>query len=362
MRRCSRCVFPETVPGIDFDANGVCSFCRSYRPLRCLGEAALLSVIESLRTGEGRYDCVVPISGGRDSTYVLYLAAAQYKLRVLAVNYDHEFRVEQAEKNIDAACQILNVDLIRIRSNWSLGQKIVRDGVRMSVPYGFKVLRPFVCTACGYGYRSAAYRAAEQHNVPLIFWGESDVEDTQDMENAVRAASGVTGFRRLVNRFRRLSTPAAYKWMYYSARQRSEFPFSHDRITSGPGHNLHYPAGREIRVYNYIPWDRNKIKETITSKLGWQKPAEHQSTWRFDCVLHSLVNYEFVMSFGCSKDCFGYCRMINSGRMTREEALEREEWNVAHHTEGIRQLLEEKVGLSRREVDKLSRKDGVVLP
>ena len=72
LRRCTRCVLPETMPFIDFDAHGVCGYCRSRGPLSVLGDAALEALVAPHRRSDGRPDCIVGVSGGRDSIFGLH--------------------------------------------------------------------------------------------------------------------------------------------------------------------------------------------------------------------------------------------------------------------------------------------------
>ena len=95
MKRCTQCIMPETVPGITFDNDGICSFCQSYQKETYLGQKKLDQIVATAKSRNNKYDCIVPLSGGRDSTYVLYVARAIYDLKVLAVNYDNEFRNPQ---------------------------------------------------------------------------------------------------------------------------------------------------------------------------------------------------------------------------------------------------------------------------
>jgi hypothetical protein len=110
---------------------------------------------------------------------------------------------------------------------------------------------------------------------------------------------------------------------------------------------------KQVRLYDYIPWDRNKIKKIIQKELGWEKPEDSVSTWKIDCALYALVNYEFLKLFGCSKDCFGYSRMINSGLMTRDEALAQEEHLALHFEDHIPELLQKTIGLSKKETKRI---------
>ena len=79
----------------------------------------------------------------------------------------------------------------------------------------------------------------------------------------------------------------------------------------------------EKRVALPHEWNRAEIKRTIMEKLGWKKTEGHVSTWHNDCKLHPFMNFVYSRLFGCTKDCWGYCGMINAGQMTREVALAR---------------------------------------
>ena len=76
MKRCTRCILPETFLGIEFDENGVCNYCLDYEPMKVYGEEAFEAVLSEYRNNGAKYDCLVPISGGRDSSY-LHVAALE---------------------------------------------------------------------------------------------------------------------------------------------------------------------------------------------------------------------------------------------------------------------------------------------
>ena len=345
MRRCARCILPETVCGISFDEEGICSFCHAYRKESYLGREVLDQIVAASRSAGGQYDCIVPLSGGRDSTYVLYLAKARYNLRVLAVNHDNEFRTDQALANMQAACQRLNVELLSIRSKRDVVRKVVKCSLRCSVIR--KLFR--VCRACTYGFMSAAYRAADKYRVPLIFAGDSQPESVRLM--CLQASKGLRLRKRQAWTF---VNPDYYMSKYYLLMQRLEFPVrGNSCLRDFP--RLRSPGVKEIRVFDYIPWDRRLIKETITSQLGWKKPVGHISSWRTDCKLTRFVDFCFFRMHGCTKACFGYSQMINGGHMDRDEALSQEEQALVAIRKGteLRALLEDEIGLSRRQASKI---------
>ena len=345
MKRCTRCILPETVTGISFNDKGICNFCASFQADNPLGKDTLDSIVADARALNRQYDCVVPLSGGRDSSYVLYLAKAIFNMKVLAVTYDNEYKSDQSFVNIETACQKLGVDHVIVRSKRDVVQKIVKYNLASSVLR--KIFR--VCQACTYGFTSAAYRAAEQYQTPLIFWGDSPPEETRTM--AVKAAKYLN---LPTSRPLTFLNPNYYKAKYYLLRQRLEFPVPGNtclrRFPKLTNKNI-----REIHVFEYLPWDRHQIKKTITRELGWTKPADRVSTWRTDCELTPFVDYCFYRMYGCTKVCFGYCNMINGGYMTRQEALQQEEVmiNDLKQADKIRRLLETVIELPKKEIDRI---------
>ena len=72
MKRCKKCILPENYPGITFNEEGICNYCLTYKKREYYGEEELKKILEAYRNKNGNYDCIVGISGGRDSAYALY--------------------------------------------------------------------------------------------------------------------------------------------------------------------------------------------------------------------------------------------------------------------------------------------------
>lgn len=347
MQRCSMCVMPDTVPGIDFDEKGLCPYCRNYRQESYRDREELDALVAEAKARERRYDAIVPVSGGRDSTYVLYYAKAVLDMRVLAVNYDNEFGIQESRDNIRRACDRLGVDLEIIRSRREIARRITRYNIRAATEFGqFRE-----CAACTYGYRSVVYRKAMEYRAPLIFWGESKEEATGEME--LRAFERV---RKHSLKYLKLINPSFYLAEYYRLLQRLEFHVSLSNVFRRDFEPV-FRSGetREIRLFDYLPWDRRKLKDVIMRELGWKIPEGSVSSWKTDCRLMAFTNYIYVRLFGCTKACFGYCRMINSGQMDRETALLQEEAMVAGYDAPMRDLLVKSIGLRPAEAERILR-------
>lgn len=117
---CSRCIYDERVPSIEFDEQGVCNYCRQVESLveqygtgQPKGKVQFESILEDIkRKGYGKkYDCIIGVSGGTDSSYLVYLAKEKWGLRPLAVHYDNTWNSSIATMNIKKVLNSLNVDL-----------------------------------------------------------------------------------------------------------------------------------------------------------------------------------------------------------------------------------------------------------
>lgn len=329
---------PDSVPGLGFDANGVCDFCHEHESVSALGEQALLDSFNLDQFPERGYDCIVPLSGGRDSSFVLYLAKAVWKLNVLAVNYDNGFRTPQAIQNMETACGRLGVELQFVSSETHIASKVVRHNMLssdLSKLFG-------VCRACTYGYTAAVYGMAAKHRVPLIFWGDSRQERTKD--HLARAERSMQRKKPILSKFFKKDY---YFYEYSFFQQRKELPVPGLSVMNKRP-RLKVPGSREVHVFDYVPWERKTIKETIANELGWEKPPESVSSWRTDCHLVPFVNRCFGALYGSTKACFGFSNMIRDGQMTREEALSQEEQiqTLIRDDALLSQLLMQYVGLT----------------
>ncbi|MFC1652794.1 hypothetical protein ACFL3F_03640, partial [Planctomycetota bacterium] len=173
-QRCTKCILPNTYPGIKFNREGICNYCLEY----CLGHAdlgkeALANLLQS-KVRNSKYDCVVPLSGGKDSTFILYYIVKELGLKAIAVNYDSGFQVKFARDNVKNACDILNVPLIAVTVPGTSQSKLLKQWILLSEKVGWP------CGACGGNceaiLRTTAINTARAKGIPFIIWGSSSLE------------------------------------------------------------------------------------------------------------------------------------------------------------------------------------------
>lgn len=316
IKRCRTCILPFGFPGLPFDANGVCSLCSSHKPApHPIGVDVLKEKI--LAKAGNEYDCVVPLSGGKDSSYVLYFAVKKLGLRVLAVNYNSGFQTQQATENVVKACEILNVPLkvfygnLKLRN--SLIHQVLKFGCLTGIPTG-------ICGNCENAIRSYSIRAAREAGVRTILLGDSEAEKI-----FIPIPTGIKGLMRRINakNFACVCKGLSAYWLIASRERRymgipTKNAFS---LSMAP---IAFPEDefQVLHFFDYVSWETMNKKELLEKELGWKATGVQIS--RFDCYLHPLDNLGFIKQLGISKDGIIYANLVREGIMTRDQALEQE--------------------------------------
>lgn len=167
--RCARCILPTSLPSVDLDEVGVCGHCKAYDQLvaemertKEEREEQLRHIIRKAKEAKRPYDCIVPLSGGKDSTYVLYLCSQVYGLKCLCATLDNGYLTESARANIENALRATGADRMVYQVN--------RD--TMLELYGFCMRNAGeFCVACNHGIEVTMRAVAQAFAVPLVMTG-----------------------------------------------------------------------------------------------------------------------------------------------------------------------------------------------
>jgi glutamine---fructose-6-phosphate transaminase (isomerizing) len=312
-QRCTTCLMPVSYPGIRFDGQGVCNQCNHFVKRELKGESALLDIIRSARGLD--YDCVVGISGGKDSCYVAYLAKEKYRLRTLAVCYDFPFLCDLARENVKNVCNALNIDLIVVKSRNSLEFNLLRNHLISLAATGTTWGQ---CLFCHYGIDAILYNEALEKKIPFLLGGVTKYE-LWELGSRTKL---------LLKRVKKLPFNDLLSFAYYQAKaygglvaQRLEF-----KLPSCNKFNVYSKAKRpldgplQVNVFDFVQWDQDLIEKTLTEKTGWEKPAKSIS-WRYDCILEPLLDLTYKKEFGISTVGVYLSNLIRDGRIARDVAL-----------------------------------------
>lgn len=294
---CRRCVLDSTVAGIRFDADGVCNHCHIHDRLNRLypagpeGEKFLARMAEKIkRSSRGKaHDCIVGLSGGRDTCYCLY-KTRQLGLRPLAVHFDNGWDSDIAKNNIRKICSKLDVELHTIIADWEESRELTNCTIRASLPY--------IDLTDDIGIVSALYRTAAAEGIHWIIHSHSfRCEGINPLKWNYVDARFVRG---LIKRYCRI--------------QLKQFQ------NTDLHHLLYWILVKRIRVFtmtNYYKDSDPAIDELLKREFDWQDTGG----WHFDNEIFGLQSYYSRHKFGIDWRVIELAALVREGVTTRDEAL-----------------------------------------
>lgn len=313
LRRCTRCAMPETHETIEFDADGVCNVCRQhdYKQSQIDWEARERELVVLIDRYRGRhdYDCIVPFSGGKDSTYTLYTLVTRYKVKPLVVTFDHGFLRPTLLANTERTIKKLGVDYLKFRPSWTVVQKLMRESLKRKGDF---------CWHCHTGIFSYPMHVAVKFQVPLVFWGEPSSEYTSyygyDEDEEVD--------ERRFNRFVNLGITAEdmFGMLGGEVPRRDLEPFSYP-----PAAKLRELKLRSVCLGSYVPWNVKNQYDIISRELGWQGsqvegvPPGYEYE-KIECAMQGVRDYLKFIKRGFSRTTHLTSIDIRNQRMTRDQA------------------------------------------
>ena len=168
MKFCNRCLYPDTKPGLEFNDQGICSACTNYEWKQTVNwnekKSELKQILEKYRSKDGRnYDCIIPVSGGKDSTYQTYVIKEEFGLNPLVVNFHPLDQTLVGRKNLENLKK-LGVDCIEFTANPNVYLKMAK--------FGLTELGDFQWPE-HIGIFTIPVQIAVRYKIPLIIWGEN---------------------------------------------------------------------------------------------------------------------------------------------------------------------------------------------
>lgn len=361
MRLCQRCILPETYPGIEFDENGICNYCLRWKPVQVFGEAELERVLSQYRGKGEKYDCIAPISGGRDSAFVLHQMVTKYNMRVHALTIDSGFILPEGLRNIERMVEILNVPHVWIRDNKQIQTAQRNCRIKFQGWLKYPSINTIVpVTNSGdklMNLRMAKW--AKQNRIPLILGGNAVGNSNFERSQFKFGYMGV--FQREEGLFSTYDTMRLLFKLaleYVRAPYNYRLPIMREYLEGAAVFffvSLFKPRGIDfLGFYDYIYWREKEIESTVMNELDWQKPPDATTSWRIDDSAYPLINYLYYRLVGFTEHDEMYSKMIREGQMSRDEALRR--CQADHESDWIHgprltHILENELGVTKEQVD-----------
>src|ERR1043165_4501091 len=258
LKRCTKCLLPETHETIMFDENGVCNICRQneFKNEKIDWDQRkkdLTALIEQHR-GKYDYDCIVPFSGGKDSTWTLYYLMKEYKVKPLVVRFDHGFLRPNLNENTTRALRNLGADFHAFTPNWKVVQKLMLQAFLEKGDF---------CWHCHTGIFSYPMRVAVEKKIPLIFWGEPSAEYTAYYDYSQPEEVDEKRFNRFINLG--ITADDMFVRLGGTIDPRDLVPFTYPALK-----DLRAIKYRSVCLGSYIPWDVKTQSAIIEKELDWR--------------------------------------------------------------------------------------------
>ena len=312
MKRCTRCGLPETHETIAFNVDGVCNICgqQDFKQLRtdwAANKKALDGLIEEHR-GKYDYDCIVPFSGGKDSTWTLYYLMKEYGIKPLVVRFDHGFMRPNLEDNVKCTLRHLGADCMSFTPNWKVVQKLMLQSFLEKGDF---------CWHCHTGIFSYPMWIAIEKKVPLIFWGEPSAEYTAYFSYEKAEQVDETRFNRFMNLG--ISASDMFVRLGGTVDERELKPYSYPPLPALRALNY-----RSVCLGSFIPWDVKKQSAIIQSELSWhgdevENVPPQYNYEKIECYMQGVRDYIKYIKRGYSRPSHLVALDRRAGRVTAEE-------------------------------------------
>ncbi len=319
MEYCKRCLYPENAkPTIIFDNEGVCSGCRYHESRKNIDwnerEKMLRIILEEqkqkAKEAGNPYDCIIPVSGGKDSHYQTYLMKVVYGMNPLLVTYNHAFNTKLGIRNLNNIVEKFGVDLVRFTANTESVRKISR--------YMLKTVGDLTWHYHA-GIRTLPFQMAVKYKIPLIVWGEHGfaeltglvtLEDMVEFTKWTRQEHDMRGYEPhdLINEVSGITERDIVPYIYPSDEEIEELDI------------------RGIYISNFYPWDALDHAKKMKEMSGF---ATHPGPREKTFILHGKIedhandvhDYLKYLKFGYGRATDDASMEIRHGRMRREDGV-----------------------------------------
>lgn len=325
LKRCTRCILPETFPFIAFDAAGVCNYCGSYRPRYAHmhpveTKQAFIRSLEKYRRAGDEPDALVAFSGGRDSSYGLHLIKKEFGLKPVTFTYDWGMVTDLARRNVARICGQLGIQNILVSAD--IAAK--RENIRLNVSAWLKKpdlgLVPLFMAGDKHFFR-VVNQLKRQTGIALDLWCANPLENT-DFKSGFCGVSPDFEKKRVdyLSFTRKLKLASHFGWHFlrnpaYLNRSLAD--------TFGAFMSYYVEPRRDFYfIFDHFIWNEDEVNRCLLGEYDWEIAPDSPSTWRIGDGTAPFYNYIYMTARGFSEFDTFRSNQIREGHITREKALE----------------------------------------
>ena len=322
LQKCTKCILPSTYPFIKFDENGVSNYYKRYQKQKYLGEDKLFEFLEKFRSKNGEPDCVVGLSGGRDSSYGLHLLKTKFKMNPIAFTYDWGLTTDVSRVNQSLICGKLGVEHIIRSANIPKKRNFVRNNIMAWLKRPHLGMLPVV-QAGDKGFMDYGDIIAKKHNIKLV------VQFTGYQLEQREFFLGFAGINQPLQNNQRMSSYNLFnklKMFYFYSTQSLINPsyLNAALFDNFKGFISSFVRKEDsLHFFNYIKWDEQEISDILKKEYNWTSDIAYgKNQWRMGDGQTTFNNFIYYTLAGFSEFDNFRSNQICEGLINRETALQ----------------------------------------
>ena len=319
LKRCSNCLLPETFPFIKFDSNGKCNVCSSYKKIHTKGISELEKIAENTKKhNKNKPDVLIPLSGGRDSCYVLHYVKKELKLNPIAFSFDWGMLTDLSRRNQARLCGKLGVEHILISAD--IRKK--RDNIKKNISAWLG--RPSMGTiplfmAGDKQYFYHANKLKKNYNLNLIVMGENPFEKTLFKTGFTGAKQNNEGSMAYnIGKMNKILLTSYYLKQFI---KNPAYINASLIDTMGAYLSYYFIPHDYLNFFDYFYWDEKEIEKVLFNEYDWETSPDSTSTWRIGDGTAAFYNYIYYIVAGFTENDTFRSNQIREGIMSREYGM-----------------------------------------
>ncbi len=319
MKRCSKAVFCETMPYIKFDEAGVSNYSNAYSGVGLGNESELEAILSKHRKSDGSPDCLVAFSGGRDSSYGLYLLKEKWGMNPIAYTYDWGMVTGLARRNQARICGKLGVEHIWVSADIRKKRRNIRLNLNAWLKKPHLGMLPLLIAGDKHFFYYAN-RLMKQTGIDLMVFCSNHYEKTY-------FKSGFCGIAPDLVYKEKPSELGVAKKLQMAGFYGQQFACNPSYLnssladTASAAYSYYVMKTDFVRPFNYYHWDEKEVEAVLQSEFGWERAEDTPTTWRIGDGTAAFYNYVYHTVAGFTESDTFRSNQILDGAISREEAL-----------------------------------------
>ncbi len=321
LKRCKKCILPETYPLILFDKKGVCNFCNNYKKQKYLGQRKLEKILNKYRSNSHKPDCIVGLSGGRDSSYGLHLLKKKFKMNPIAYTYDWGLTTDISRINASTICGKLGIEHIIRSANIEKKRKYIKLNIENWLKRPKLGMLPIV-QAGDKSFIDFGRILSEELKIDLV------IHLTGYQLEQREFFIGFTGINQKLKNNQRMTSYTLLTKLKLFFWYTKEFILNPGYINSALFDNFNgflssfFRSNTLLHFFEFFPWNEKQIEKTLKKNYAWTEDLAYgKNQWRMGDGQTAFNNFVYFTLSGFSEYDNFRSNQIREGLISRTKAI-----------------------------------------